>query len=288
MVDLQTAREFVHAHGRDIDVARFDFHFGDGSREAVIEALGHYQNPDGGFGHGLEPDISSPASHAFATELALNAVVDAGISPSHPLVTRAVEYLEAAQSDDGDWPFNPEIYTSPIAPWFEHWTFPGLNPSCTIGGVLTELGLGSIRLRERVARNFARLATTNDLLSNEFYAVRPYAIYLRPEVPRPGRELYLSGVVWWLLRQRATGTLPDASHFLDYVHDPDTYVGRHLPTHVVAEVLDELEHEQSGDGGWPVPYGDHWRPHATVSSLLLLQRFGRIPSAPRRMEVVAQ
>ena len=226
MVDLQAAREFVHAHGRDIDRALFDFHFGDGSRETVIEALGHYQNADGGFGHGLEPDISSPASNAFATEQALNAIRDTGIPTNHPLVTRVVEYLESSQSDDGDWPFAPEVYQSPIAPWFEHWTFPSMNPSCTIGGVLTELGLGSSRLHERVARNFARLATTDDLLGDEYYSARPYAYYLRPDVPRPGRELYLSGVVWWLLRQRASSTLPDAMHFLEYVYGPDTYVGR--------------------------------------------------------------
>jgi hypothetical protein len=276
MADLQAAHEFVAVHGREIDLALFDFHCARGSRDAVVEALTRYQNEDGGFGHGLEPDISAPASNPFATELELSMAIDTGVSPGDPLVQRTVAYLEEAQSDDGDWHFAPEVYEHPIAPWFAGWTFPSLNPSCTLAGCLATLGLGSQRLHRRVHRLFTDLSDPAHLLGDEYYAVRPYAYYFRPPVDRPGRELYLSGVLWWLIRQNAAGRLPDTLHFFDYVHSPDSYIGRTLPTRLIATQLDALEREQSEDGGWPVAYANHWRAPSTVSAMLILKRFGRL------------
>ena len=54
---FQRARAFVMEQGRDLDRALLDFHFGDGTPESVLAALAAYQNDDGGFGHGLEPDL---------------------------------------------------------------------------------------------------------------------------------------------------------------------------------------------------------------------------------------
>src|SRR5947209_8251729 len=100
MVNLQAAGEFIRTNGREIDVALFEYHFGGGSRSAVIDALEHYQNGDGGFGHGLEPDITGPASNPFAIDLALSIVAEAAIPPESPMVQRCARYLEDAQSDD--------------------------------------------------------------------------------------------------------------------------------------------------------------------------------------------
>src|SRR5690349_7338849 len=68
---VDRARGFFAGWGRELDRARFAYHFAGGSREALLEALGKYQNGDGGFGQGLEPDITAPDSQPFATELAL-------------------------------------------------------------------------------------------------------------------------------------------------------------------------------------------------------------------------
>ena len=64
---FQRAKNFIMDHGRALDQRRFEFHFEDGSADAVLAALTPYQNDDGGFAHSLEPDIRTPFSSAIVT-----------------------------------------------------------------------------------------------------------------------------------------------------------------------------------------------------------------------------
>jgi len=68
---LAKAKAFIFRHGRLLDRKYFLFHFEHGSREAVLRVLACYQNDDGGFGHGLDPDIMCPSSTAVCTEIAI-------------------------------------------------------------------------------------------------------------------------------------------------------------------------------------------------------------------------
>lgn len=273
---VANAGRFIEKDGRDIEQALFAYHFREGSRDQLIETLGRYQNADGGFGHGLEPDIRAPDSNPFATELALLICLQAGVSTDHSLLGRTVRYLEGTQDEDGGWRVSPAVYEHPLAPWFAAWEWPDLNPACTTSGLLRELGLGSERLHARVEALFERMADPYDLLEGDFYAVRPYAYYFLPEWPHPLRELYVLGVLWWLIRQHARGELADAAHFFAYVRNPETYTGRLMPERILTEELDRLQAEQSEDGGWASPYDPHWRGWTTVQNLLVLRRFGRI------------
>lgn len=276
MDTLERARDFLVRSGRPLDQARYAVHFGGGSVEAVATALGRYQNADGGFGHGLEPDITAPDSNPFATELALAICREAGITREHPLLERAAAYLEATQDEDGGWRFSAAVQAHPMAPWFQGWTWPNLNPACVIAGLLRDLGLGSPRLHARVEQLFIAHAQLADLATGPFYAVRPYAGYFLTVNEHPRRELYLAGLLWWVIRAHLAGDLPSASHFFAYVPDPNCYTGRQLPATIIAEQLDRLEAEQQADGGWPTPYAAHWRSPTTVQSLLILRAFGRI------------
>ena len=264
---------FAH-NGRDIDQARFAYHFGTLSQAEMLSVLERYQNNDGGF-HGLEVDIKAPESNPFATELALLICLQAGVPGGHPLLQRVVAYLEKTQDEDGGWRFSPAIYEHDLAPWFQGWQWPNLNPSCTLAGLLKELGLGSERLHAGVERLFAQRANVKDVAASEFYDVRPYVYYFLPEWQHPQRDLYRAGILWWLIRQQVEGTIQDAPHFFEYVRSPQTYTGSHLPTYILAEQLDRLEAEQAEDGGWPTPYDQGWRGWVTIQSLLVLQQFGR-------------
>ena len=175
MEPVARAAEFFARHGRDIDKQRFGYHFAGGSQADVIEALSGYQNRDGGFGHGLEVDITAPDSNPFATELALMISLQADIPRDHPVLSNAVGYLEETQDSDGGWRFSAAIYAHQLAPWFRGWQWPSLNPACAIAGLLRELGLGSETLRRRVEGLFRELAQPQDLLGDDYYAVKPYA-----------------------------------------------------------------------------------------------------------------
>lgn len=272
---LTRAQQFFEHNGRDIDRARFAYHFGDLSLEELLATLQRYQNPDGGF-FGLEVDIKAPQSNPFATELALSICLQADVPRDHHLLQAAVSYLEEAQEENGNWRFAAEIYQHQLAPWFQGWQWPNLNPACTLAGLLKELGLGSERLHTRVEQLFTQLARIEDVAGNEFYGVRPYACYFLPEWNHPQRELYISGVLWWIIRQHLANTFDDSEHFFAYVRHPQTYTSQHLPATILQERLNRLEAEQTADGGWPSPYDAGWRGPSTVQNLLVLRAFGRI------------
>lgn len=268
---VERAEAFLQKNGRDVDRAQFEYHFKGAPLDRLLEALGCYQNPDGGFGHGLEPDIAAPNSNPFATEIALLICLQADVPREHPLLGNTVRYLEATQDEHGGWGFVPGIYEHPLAPWFAGWEWPSLNPACTIGGLLRELGLGSESLHKGIEGLFDRLARPEDLLGADYYTVRPYGWYFLPEWDHPRRELYISGVLWWLIRQHPRGVgLP-----FDLVRSWGKYTGRLLPAGIIEEGLDAIERAQAEDGGWPTEYEEHWRGWTTVQELLVLRQFGR-------------
>ena len=272
---VSRARTFLNAHGRDLDRARFEFHFAGGSQAALLDALGQYQNEDGGFGHALEVDISALDSNPFATELALLTCLWAGVPPDASLLQRAAAYLERTQTLDGDWRFSEATLAGEIAPWFAHWEWPNLNPACTTAAVARQLGLGSPALHQRVADLFGRMARIDDITGGDFYAVRPYAYYVLADTPHPQRELYRDAVVEWLLQQHRDDA-QDGNHFFEYVRTPGSPIAQRLPADVLHERLDRLATEQSDDGGWPSPYNPAWRPWVTTQNLLVLQAFGTV------------
>jgi hypothetical protein len=272
---VERGGDFLQAHGRDIDKALFDCTFGKCSQAEALEVLGRYQNKDGGF-FGLEMDIKAPQSNPFATEIALTAMRWLSTPRDHPLLLRTLGFLETTQLDDGTWRFTPEIYQNELAPWFQGWQWPNLNPSCTISGLLKQLGVGSERLHNRVRALFDRLAKPADLLGSEYYGIRPYAYYFLTGWDFPAAEFYRYGVVWWMVRAHLNNPELDATHWLDFAPMPRSSIAQRLPEDLLAEKLTQLAAEQSADGGWPTPYSPAWRSWNTVVNLHVLRAFGRV------------
>lgn len=74
----------------------------------LIDVLRHYQNKDGGFGHGLEADIQMPDSSVAATNVAMN-LLDQVMDPrKDPLISRAIGYYESV--------FDPDTLSFEIVP----------------------------------------------------------------------------------------------------------------------------------------------------------------------------
>jgi hypothetical protein len=114
------ARTFLQTYARPLDWALFAHRFEGAPVGRVTAALARYQNEDGGFGHALEPDARTPSSSALATGIGLRILRELRCPPDHPMVGRAVQWLEAT--------CDPETYTwralpddaneSPHAPWW--------------------------------------------------------------------------------------------------------------------------------------------------------------------------
>ena len=101
------SRQFIYRGARPLDFARWRFHFEGGPKTDVLEALSHYQNGDGGFGHALEPDCWNPFSSPLQTWAATEILHEIGFFDSaHPLVQGILRYLESGKDFNGHHWYN--------------------------------------------------------------------------------------------------------------------------------------------------------------------------------------
>jgi hypothetical protein len=115
--DLDRARTFVLTHGRLLDRVRMLHLTGEVGAEQVVAALDGYRNPDGGYGHALEPDIRSPHSETTSTLAALELLDELGLRGS-PQAEGALAWVGSVVTDDGGVPFMLQASEGwPTAPW---------------------------------------------------------------------------------------------------------------------------------------------------------------------------
>src|SRR5437588_625353 len=69
------AREFTLANARLLEQRAFATLFEGAPAQGIVDALRGYQNEDGGFGHGLEPDKRCPASLPIDVEALLRVAI---------------------------------------------------------------------------------------------------------------------------------------------------------------------------------------------------------------------
>lgn len=142
------ARAFLNDHARPLELALFAHDFEGAPAWPVFDALADFQNDDGGFGHGLEPDSLTPSSGALATSVALRVLCEVGAPATHPMLRSTVAYLERTFDEPaGTWrivPADTESY--PHAPWWsqdglsERFNAYRLNPKAEIVAHLFSLG----------------------------------------------------------------------------------------------------------------------------------------------------
>jgi len=125
MNTFEKARQFIYRNARPLDLARWQYHFEKGSRENVLHALSFYQNPDGGFGHGIEPDFLNPDSTPIAVWAAAEIISEVGLTDkSHPMITGILRYLESGADFDyeqNQWRNTvPSNNDYPHAIWWEY------------------------------------------------------------------------------------------------------------------------------------------------------------------------
>ena len=107
--DIAAAGQFLAASGRVLDQRRFQRLFTGGRAEYVRDAVAAYRNPDGGFGHALEPDGRGPGSQPLATEFALE-TLDEADAWDDGLVRGALDWLEASAPREGGAVFVADKY----------------------------------------------------------------------------------------------------------------------------------------------------------------------------------
>jgi hypothetical protein len=92
---FRQACDFVKRHARPLEQAQLAHDFEGAPAAPVLAALAAFQNPDGGFGRALEPDLRIPDSSGLATLTALDVLHELGCDSREPLVRGAIGWLVA-------------------------------------------------------------------------------------------------------------------------------------------------------------------------------------------------
>ena len=82
---LKQAETFLQTQARPLEQALFATFLRGAPTEWALTELASFQNSDGGFGHGLEPDLQLADSSVLATTVALQHLRDLGVSSNHLL-----------------------------------------------------------------------------------------------------------------------------------------------------------------------------------------------------------
>lgn len=119
---LSNLNIYMNKVARPLERAIFNYYFNDTSAEDILDSLEIYQNLDGGFGKGLEPDFKLVQSSPMATSIGLRhlSAID-NSNRAQKMISKAIEYLETSfDKDRNGWYSVPSIVNNyPHAPWWE-------------------------------------------------------------------------------------------------------------------------------------------------------------------------
>ena len=166
---LKTA---IFNNGRTLDIELFKYKFENGEKDSVIEELAKYQNVDGGFGHGIEPDIRLKASSPIATTIGFQYCLKIGLSTEHKIYQKSLEYfLTNLNKNDVYWPNTFEnVNDEPHAPWWqveeiqeppiERWA----NANAEIAGYLFKFQDKSKEITDIIEKKILKILNQTELI----------------------------------------------------------------------------------------------------------------------------
>jgi hypothetical protein len=283
--DINAAEQFIAARGRVLERRRFERLVRDGRAQPVRDAVAAYRNPDGGFGHALEPDGRGPGSQPLAVDQALGILHEAD-AWSGEMAAAACDWLQAtAPAEGGAAAVDPSVEGWPHAPW---WTPEEGRPAS-----LAATGLIAGTLHARQVRHpwLDRATETMWSRTDGLSEAGPYDLHgvfrFLDHVPDRARaRRALDGAGRLLFKLDLVALDPDAPGEvhgpLDYAPTPglasSLFDGAVLEAH-----LDHLARAQRDDGGWTFNWmawspaaEQEWRGVRTVEALHTLRAYGRL------------
>jgi len=293
---LSRAEQFIWLTARVLEQRRFEYHFLDGSADAVDTALDAYRNPDGGYGHALEPDLRGPVSQPLHVATAMR-VLDSVGRCKGPRMEAVCRYLTGVSTRDGALPaVHPSLRGYPAAPWIPVTDHPP-------GDLLTTGPVAGILHRNDVWHAWLFRATDFCWSAVEsIERTHPYEVHAAltflSAVPDRARARAAAARLGRLVREQrlvvldpdreseyevADGYAPGEYHYVtDYARTPDSPARQWFTDLETERALDRLRERQQKDGGWPVNWRE-WaptthaesRPYVTIEALLTLRAYGR-------------
>jgi hypothetical protein len=281
-IDRAAADNFVWSAARLVDRHRYALLFEDGPAEAVVEALRGYRNPDGGFGHALEPDLRCPSSQPPPTLYGLEILAEAGAARGEMARDARVWIATVAEPDGGIPQLLPGFEAFPHSPWMA--PAPGSMLTLALAAVLHAGGV----------RDDDWLAQATDWCWNSIETADApggywlkFALAFLDAVPDEQRA---RAAIASLTDRAAPSTVTvgggidgEALRPLDLSPRPHSRSRDLVSEDQIQAHLDLVEAEQQKDGGWmfdwlawsPAQTND-WRGVVTIRALTWLRDHGRL------------
>jgi hypothetical protein len=276
-IDHAAAENFIWSAARLVDRHRYSQLFKGAPVEPVIDALRGYRNPDGGFGHALEPDLRGPGSQPAPTLYALEILNEAGAADGE-LARAARAWVARVAAPDGGIPsVLPGFEDYPHAPWFQ----PGPGSVLTLGlaAVLHAGGVTDDEWLDRATGWCWHAIEANEQPGGYWLK---YACAFLDAVPDESRAR--AAVKSLATRVDASSVAPvggvegEALHPLDLSPHPGSRSRGIVSEAQVEAHLDLVESDQQQDGGWlfdwlawsPAQTID-WRGNVTIRALSWLR-----------------
>lgn len=286
---LGKAGDFIACNGRMIERRLFDYHFCGGPSEAVLHSVLAYRNSDGGFGHGMEPDTSSPESQPLFVSMALQ-VLDEANCFELGVVMEALAYIESVTADCGGvpWMLNPKG-SYPRASHFDSVDErPAINPTAPILGLLLKHGVVHPWMEKAELFCWEAISKSKEVKCSDCTRLRLVFLEQRSEDKRSKEEIDKIAA-----RIRAPGLLcndfsePNIGMFgkptpINYAPSPTSVLRPIFSEEEMNAHLDALIQRQKSDGRWQNPWGIsegtrlEWDGMYTLESLKILRAYGRI------------
>jgi hypothetical protein len=282
-VDVDSAERFLLANARLLDRHRMAVLLHDAPVAPVLASLRAYRNPDGGFGHALEPDVRGPESEPAATLQALEVLAELE-ALEDPMVADAATWVASIADPDGGVPFvMPTAASHPRAPWMVP-SDGGSFLTFALAAVLQEAGSGDPWLARASEWCWAELDRPEELSA---YWVK-FSLGFLDAVPDQAR----AGAAIESLRSRigADGSIAVPGGTEDERLTPLTLSPRPgarsralFAEEQIEADLDALEQGQQDDGGWTFDWlawspgqAVEWRGAVTFQALATLAAHGRV------------
>jgi len=300
----KSVHNWIYRNARPLDLARWQYHFEGGSKEAVVNCLTAYQNVDGGFGHALEADAWNPNSSPIQTFHALEILREIGFTDrEHKLVQGILSYLSSGKDMEGDVWFDniPSNNEYPHAPWWqvgsESLSHDRFNPTAGLAGFVLCYGEKDCRRYEQclqIAKDglayLLQTKTINMHVLMCFIAMLEYCeqaeltdsidlVVLKHRLGELVRETITMDTDSW-----ATSYVCKPSNFLN---SPDSPFFSEIKE--VAEFeADFIENNRNHEGVWEVTWGwgnypdewaiskTWWKGHIAIKNMLYLKNFNKI------------
>lgn len=291
---LKKARDYLFKEARELEQSRWSYHFEGGSKEEVLRSLKTFQNEDGGFGHGLEPDFFAEESTPIATWTACLVLDALELEQNHPMILQVLEYFRNCKYQEKGLFFYtiPSVNQFPHAPW---WTYTeerklaGYNPTASIIGFVLKYAKEETALYQDFSR---RLEEALDYLKaqevTEKHELRNFVeLYHYLEGTKAAQEMFFS------LEQyvKKVINIDIDKWFSTYTTKPlDLLISVSSPGYQYAKDLAKEEVKrtlqiQLPDGSWDIPWSwqegssaeekskKHWKGIVTLETCLKIDKF---------------